>query len=121
LDVDAFTRVKMDIPEDFHHPFHPYQIQNDFMKALYSTIDSKSVGIFESPTGTVIFQVKGTLLTSQGKSLSLICGSLTWLRIHKRWLLENGDEEATISGIATKKTSLPLRVRACMGVGIREK
>ena len=45
----------MDVPEDFHHPFQPYQLQNDFMKALYATIDSKSVGIFESPTGTVNF------------------------------------------------------------------
>jgi len=44
----------MDPPEDFHHPFHPYQIQTDFMKALYSTLESKSIGIFESPTGTVI-------------------------------------------------------------------
>jgi hypothetical protein len=44
----------MESPEDFHHPFTPYQIQTDFMKALYSTLESKSVGIFESPTGTVI-------------------------------------------------------------------
>jgi Rad3-related DNA helicase len=43
----------MEPPEEFHHPFHPYPIQNDFMKGLYSTLESKSVGIFESPTGTV--------------------------------------------------------------------
>jgi hypothetical protein len=43
----------MDPPQDFHHPFTPYAIQQDFMKALYTTLESKSVGIFESPTGTV--------------------------------------------------------------------
>ena len=55
----------------FHHPFTPYDIQHDFMEAMYDCIEAGQVGIFESPTGT-------------GKSLSLICSSLTWLREHKR-------------------------------------
>ncbi|CAF3722873.1 unnamed protein product [Rotaria sordida] len=50
----------------FEFPFEPYQIQTDFMRGLYSTIQQRKHGIFESPTGT-------------GKSLSLICGSLRWL------------------------------------------
>ncbi|CAF2443730.1 unnamed protein product [Rotaria sp. Silwood2] len=50
----------------FEFPFEPYQIQIDFMRGLYSTIQQRKHGIFESPTGT-------------GKSLSLICGSLRWL------------------------------------------
>ncbi|XP_072551300.1 ATP-dependent DNA helicase DDX11 [Salminus brasiliensis] len=37
------------------------------MEALYAALEQRKVGIFESPTGT-------------GKSLSLICGALTWLR-----------------------------------------
>ena len=41
------------------------------MTELYQCLDQGGVGIFESPTGT-------------GKSLSLICGSLTWLRDFKR-------------------------------------
>jgi chromosome transmission fidelity protein 1 len=84
----------MEPPPDFHHPFTPYKIQSDFMKALYSTLESKSIGIFESPTGTV------SPLTAliQGKSLSLICGALTWLRDHKRWVLEHGDEETRERG-----------------------
>lgn len=58
-------------PKNFHHPFQPYDIQQEFMQAVYDCIEGGNVGIFESPTGT-------------GKSLSLICGSLTWLREHKR-------------------------------------
>jgi chromosome transmission fidelity protein 1 len=51
----------------FSFPFEPYEIQLEFMQALYRCIDDGNVGIFESPTGT-------------GKSLSIICASLTWLR-----------------------------------------
>ncbi|KAG9947580.1 ATP-dependent RNA helicase CHL1, partial [Aureobasidium melanogenum] len=61
----------MDGAEKFHHPYEPYDIQLQFMRALYDCIEQGKVGIFESPTGT-------------GKSLSLACGSLTWLRDHKR-------------------------------------
>ncbi|KAA8590164.1 hypothetical protein FQN60_014098 [Etheostoma spectabile] len=50
----------------FPFPYQPYDIQEQFMKALYRALDQGKVGIFESPTGT-------------GKSLSLICGALSWL------------------------------------------
>ncbi|KAH5734280.1 hypothetical protein HBI17_203830 [Parastagonospora nodorum] len=66
-----------DDARNFHHPYEPYDIQNDFMNAVYDCLDAGKVGIFESPTGT-------------GKSLSLICGSLTWLRDHKRRTFEDG-------------------------------
>ncbi|XP_045685142.1 putative ATP-dependent RNA helicase DDX11-like protein 8 isoform X2 [Phyllostomus hastatus] len=51
----------------FPFPFTPYSIQEDFMAELYQVLEAGKIGIFESPTGT-------------GKSLSLICGALTWLR-----------------------------------------
>ncbi|KAJ9611332.1 ATP-dependent DNA helicase chl1 [Cladophialophora chaetospira] len=60
---------------NFCHPYQPYSIQLEFMQNLYRCIEEKKVGIFESPTGT-------------GKSLSLICGALTWLRDHERQSLQ---------------------------------
>ncbi|KND86392.1 ATP-dependent RNA helicase chl1 [Tolypocladium ophioglossoides CBS 100239] len=57
---------------DFHHPYTPYDVQELFMRTVYQVLEAGEgqVGILESPTGT-------------GKSLSLICASLTWLRNHK--------------------------------------
>ncbi|XP_050774177.1 ATP-dependent DNA helicase DDX11 isoform X1 [Gopherus flavomarginatus] len=52
---------------NFPFPYTPYSIQEDFMANLYDVLEAGKVGIFESPTGT-------------GKSLSLICGALSWLR-----------------------------------------
>ncbi|KAJ9144707.1 ATP-dependent RNA helicase chl1 [Pleurostoma richardsiae] len=62
-----------DTPVDFHHPYTPYGVQLQFMRAVYDVLSQGDghVGILESPTGT-------------GKSLSLICASLTWLRNHKK-------------------------------------
>nr|XP_021390757.1 ATP-dependent DNA helicase DDX11 isoform X2 [Lonchura striata domestica] len=55
------------VPGRFPFPYAPYRIQEQFMEALYGALEAGRVGIFESPTGT-------------GKSLSLICGALSWLR-----------------------------------------
>ncbi len=48
-------------------PFPPYAQQHDLMAALLECFDSSGVGVFESPTGT-------------GKSLSIICSAMYWLR-----------------------------------------
>ncbi|GJJ75783.1 chromosome transmission fidelity protein 1 [Entomortierella parvispora] len=58
----------LSVPESFPaFPYPtPYSIQTDFMKQLFQCIDQRKVGIFESPTGT-------------GKSLSMICGAVSWL------------------------------------------
>lgn len=37
--------------QDFHHPFTPYEIQLQFMRGLYGSLEDGKVAIFESPTG----------------------------------------------------------------------
>ena len=58
------------MPASFPFPFPAYSIQEDFMKALFRCLDEARFGVFESPTGT-------------GKSLSLICGALTWFHAYE--------------------------------------
>ncbi|KAL8943258.1 MAG: hypothetical protein Q9216_001169 [Gyalolechia sp. 2 TL-2023] len=70
---------------DFHHPYTPYEIQEQLMNAVYDCVSAGKVGIFESPTGT-------------GKSLSLICSTLTWLREEQKKAFDqevetNGDDD----------------------------
>ncbi|KAH1026433.1 hypothetical protein HUJ05_000103 [Dendroctonus ponderosae] len=57
----------LEVPEEFPFPFAPYDIQLEFMQKLYKVLDQGQLGIFESPTGT-------------GKSLSIICGAIKWLK-----------------------------------------
>ncbi|KAI5859966.1 DNA repair helicase [Durotheca rogersii] len=69
---------------DFHHPYTPYDVQERFMNAVYEVLQQGEgqVGILESPTGT-------------GKSLSLICAALTWLRNYNRSQFESSVAEAS--------------------------
>lgn len=77
----------LSVPGSFEFPFTPYGIQQEFMENLYKVIESRQIGIFESPTGT-------------GKSLSLTCGSI-------KWLLDNND----LVRAELKKTQLELQDR----------
>ncbi|XP_076825562.1 ATP-dependent DNA helicase DDX11-like isoform X2 [Clavelina lepadiformis] len=93
-------------PEEFPFPFEPYSIQKQFMTSLYSAIEERKIGIFESPTGT-------------GKSLSLICGSLTWLKDHEEReerridaiLSSGGRESASSSNLEKTGEDEPLWVK----------
>lgn len=40
---------------DFHHPYTPYDVQEEFMNAAYNVLErgEGQIGILESPTGTV--------------------------------------------------------------------
>ena len=60
---------------DFSFPFEAYPIQNEFMSGIHQCLDDDCVGFFESPTGT-------------GKTLSIICGTLSWLEKNKFKKLE---------------------------------
>jgi chromosome transmission fidelity protein 1 len=52
------TRIK-----DFHHPYTPYTIQEDFMRTVYDVLEEGKVGILESPTGTVSDAQDHTLIS----------------------------------------------------------
>ncbi|KAI0366702.1 DNA repair helicase [Pilatotrama ljubarskyi] len=62
------SELRLPTPEAFSaFPFKPYDIQLELMRHVYTCIEHGKVAITESPTGT-------------GKTLSLLCSSLTWLR-----------------------------------------
>lgn len=79
----------MEPTQDFPFPFLPYKIQADFMKSLYDCLENGNLGIFESPTGT-------------GKTLSIICGALKWLK-------DNQEKQKNI--IISKKEELENRIK----------
>ncbi|KAI0359225.1 DNA repair helicase [Trametes cingulata] len=62
------SELRLPTPDEFSaFPFKPYDIQLDLMRHVYTCIEHGKVAITESPTGT-------------GKTLSLLCASLTWLK-----------------------------------------
>ncbi len=52
--MSEFAEKDLSLPNEFPFPYpNPYDIQLNFMKSLYKTLELKRIGIFESPTGTV--------------------------------------------------------------------
>ncbi|KII90522.1 hypothetical protein PLICRDRAFT_697066 [Plicaturopsis crispa FD-325 SS-3] len=78
--------LELPTPESFPaFPYDtPYSIQVDLMRHLYTAIEGRKIAIVESPTGT-------------GKTLSLLCGSLTWLA-HEKDRARKGQLAALASG-----------------------
>ncbi|KAF9614380.1 hypothetical protein IFM89_018279 [Coptis chinensis] len=65
-------------------PYKPYDIQIDFMKALYKSLNKGGVSMLESPTGT-------------GKTLSLICSAMQWYVDNKQRLKKNESDKNVVS------------------------
>lgn len=61
------------------------------MQQLYQTLDTGHVGLFESPTGT-------------GKSLSLICAGLYWLKERQR-KDDSGEDDPVAASSSSSSTS----------------
>ncbi|XP_051173035.1 regulator of telomere elongation helicase 1 homolog [Leptopilina boulardi] len=51
-------------------PFKPYKVQEDYMSKVLECLQNGKHGVLESPTGT-------------GKTLCLLCSSLSWLLVRK--------------------------------------
>ncbi|KAJ8922586.1 hypothetical protein NQ315_007616 [Exocentrus adspersus] len=66
----------LQVPDSFDFPYQPYDIQEQFMQKLYFALENRKLGIFESPTGT-------------GKSLSIVCGAIRWLKDHNTGIRDN--------------------------------
>jgi hypothetical protein len=67
------VQVQMDLKgKDFHHPFTPYKIQEEFMETVYRVLEGGEgrVGILESPTGTVC---ELFILLTSGFCVGLCC------------------------------------------------
>lgn len=60
----------------YGHPYTPYEVQTRFMADLFEALSAKKVALFESPTGT-------------GKTLSLLCPAVAWLRSAAKRSLDN--------------------------------
>jgi regulator of telomere elongation helicase 1 len=52
---------------DIYFPFKPYPCQTNYFEKVISALQNSQNALLESPTGT-------------GKTLSLLCSTLAWLR-----------------------------------------
>ncbi|XP_076181321.1 regulator of telomere elongation helicase 1 isoform X2 [Ptiloglossa arizonensis] len=65
-------------------PFKPYSVQEEYMTKVIECLQNSKNGVLESPTGT-------------GKTLSLLCSSLSWLLTKKAQL----QAQSIVGGIET--------------------
>ena len=70
-----------------YFPFNPYESQTDYMAKVIQACNAKQNALLESPTGT-------------GKTLSLLCASLAWLKTERERLVrEAGGAEIPSEGM----------------------
>lgn len=65
---------------EFHHPFTPYDIQLQFMQALYACLENGKVAVFESPTGErarLCFAPPGLFRSDRGLQVLYVSTRLT--------------------------------------------
>jgi regulator of telomere elongation helicase 1 len=79
-------------PSTVYFPFKPYDCQTDFMTKVIDALENKENALLESPTGT-------------GKTLSLLCASLAWLKQDReRQLLSSTQEQEYCKIVYTSRT-----------------
>lgn len=62
-----------------YFPFRPYDCQTDYMSKVIEAITKRQNALLESPTGT-------------GKTLSLLCSSLAWLKTERDKLFRDSTQ-----------------------------
>jgi regulator of telomere elongation helicase 1 len=63
-----------------YFPFKPYECQNNFMAKVIEALNNSDNALLESPTGT-------------GKTLSLLCSALSWLKQERSKLVGQLNDE----------------------------
>ncbi|KAJ5335421.1 hypothetical protein N7452_007824 [Penicillium brevicompactum] len=70
--------------QNFHHPYTPYDIQLQFMRALYTCLEESKIAVFESPTvslrlraPTLVTSLVGKILESDMRLFDLAARSQT--------------------------------------------
>ncbi len=67
-------------------PYEPYPAQKSYMEKVLQCLEDKQFGLLESPTGT-------------GKTLALLCASLSWLEKNRGHLTSSNATDADIQAL----------------------
>ncbi|XP_062140101.1 regulator of telomere elongation helicase 1 homolog [Drosophila sulfurigaster albostrigata] len=84
-----------------HFPFEPYEVQRAYMEKVIICLRDGTNGVLESPTGT-------------GKTLSLLCSSLAWLRTRQSEV-EKDKQKIKMEPNSTAASVLSNEIMAAMG------